>query len=207
MPVRAMLGKKVGTTATFREDGQSDCVTAIRVGPCTITQIKTMDKDGYESVQLGFELVRRLNKAETGHLQGSGGLFRYLREVESDDLSELELGQTLDVGVFQAGDKVDATGLSKGRGFAGGVKRYNFKGGPKTHGQSDRHRAPGSIGAGTSPGRVIKGHKMAGHMGNARVTVRNLEVVLADPDRGLLRVKGGVPGASNGLRMVSKSRR
>ena len=207
MPVRAMLGKKVGTTATFREGGQSDCVTAIRVGPCTITQIKTMDKDGYESVQLGFELVRRLNKAETGHLQGSGGLFRYLREVESDDLSELELGQTLDVGVFQAGDKVDATGLSKGRGFAGGVKRYNFKGGPKTHGQSDRHRAPGSIGAGTSPGRVIKGHKMAGHMGNARVTVRNLEVVLADPDRGLLLVKGGVPGASNGLLMVSKSRR
>ena len=207
MPVRAMLGKKVGTTATFREDGQSDCVTAIRVGPCTITQIKTMDKDGYESVQLGFELVRRLNKAEAGHLQGSGGLFRYLREVESDDLSELELGQTLDVGVFQAGDKVDATGLSKGRGFAGGVKRYNFKGGPKTHGQSDRHRAPGSIGAGTSPGRVIKGHKMAGHMGNGRVTVRNLEVVLADPDRGLLLVKGGVPGASNGLLMVSKSRR
>jgi large subunit ribosomal protein L3 len=202
-----MLGKKVGTTATFREDGRSDSVTAIRVGPCTITQIKRMDKDGYESVQLGFEPVRRLNKAETGHLQGSGGLFRYLREVESDDLSELELGQTLDVGVFQTGDRVDATGLSKGRGFAGGVKRYHFKGGPKTHGQSDRHRAPGSIGAGTSPGRVIKGHKMAGHMGNARVTVRNLEVVLADPGRGLLLVKGGVPGASNGLVMVSKSRR
>ena len=202
-----MIGKKVGTTATFREDGRSDSVTAIRVGPCTITQIKTMDKDGYESVQLGFEPVRRLNKAETGHLQGSGGLFRYLREVEPDDLSELELGQTLGVGVFQTGDRVDATGLSKGRGFAGGVKRYHFKGGPKTHGQSDRHRAPGSIGAGTSPGRVLKGHKMAGHMGNARVTVRNLEVVLADPDRGLLLVKGGVPGASNGLVMVSKSRR
>ena len=202
-----MIGKKVGTTATFREDGRADCVTAIRVGPCTITQIKTKDKDGYESVQLGFEPVRRLNKAETGHLEGSGGLFRHLREVEAEDPSDLEVGQTLDVGVFQAGDMVDATGLSKGRGFAGGVKRYNFRGGPKTHGQSDRHRAPGSIGAGTSPGRVIKGLKMAGHMGNARVTVRNLEVVQADPDRGLLLVKGGVPGASNGLVMVSKSRR
>ena len=202
-----MIGKKVGTTATFREDGRSDCVTAIQVGPCTVTQIKTMERDGYESVQLGFEQVRRLNKAESGHLQASGGLFRYLREVEAEDLSELEVGQTLDVGVFQAGDMVDATGLSKGRGFAGGVKRYNFRGGPKTHGQSDRHRAPGSIGAGTSPGRVIKGLKMAGHMGNARVTVRNLEVIQADPDRGLLFVKGGVPGASNGLLMVSKSRR
>ena len=207
MSVNAMIGKKIGTTATFSEDGRSDCVTALRIGPCTVTQIKTMERDGYEGVQLGFEKVKGLNKPEAGHLKESDGLFRYLREVKTDDLAELEVGQELDVSLFQPGDKVDATGTSKGRGFAGGVKRWHFKGGPKTHGQSDRHRAPGSIGAGTSPGRVVKGHKMAGHMGNARVTVRNLEVVLADPERSLLLVKGGVPGATDTLVMVSKSRR
>ena len=202
-----MIGKKIGTTATFSEDGRADCVTALQIGPCTVTQIKTVETDGYEGVQLGFEKVKGLNKPEQGHLKESDGLFRYLREVKTDDLTALEVGQELDVSLFQPGDKVDATGSSKGRGFAGGVKRYHFKGGPKTHGQSDRHRAPGSIGAGTSPGRVLKGHKMAGHMGNSRVTVRNLEVVLADPDRSLLLVKGAVPGATNTLVIVSKSRR
>jgi large subunit ribosomal protein L3 len=185
----------------------ADCVTAIEAGPCTVAQIKTTDSDGYEAVQLGYEPVRRATKPEQGHLDPAGKLVRYLREFGADDMSELEVGQELDVGIFEPGDRVDATGLSKGRGFAGGVKRHHFKGGPKTHGQSDRHRAPGSIGAGSTPGRVLKGLKMAGHMGNSKVTVRNLEVIESDPERNLLLVKGSVPGAHNSLVVVRKSGR
>ena len=205
MSVQGIIGKKIGTTQVFRDDGAADCVTAIETGPCTITQVKTMEKDGYESVQLGYEPVRRLNKPRQGHLRESASLFRHLREVSADDVSEIQPGQQVDVSLFQPGDRVDATALSKGRGFAGGVKRHHFRGGPKTHGQSDRHRAPGSIGAGTTPGRVIKGHKMAGHMGNARITVRNLEVVVADPERNLLLVKGTIPGARSSLVIVRKT--
>ena len=204
MAVLGLLGKKIGTTQVFRESGEAVCVTALHAGPCTITQIKTADKDGYESVQLGYEEVRHINKPRQGHLGPVGKLFRYLREFEADDISEVEAGQDISVDLFQVGDRVDATALSKGRGFAGGVKRHGFHGGPKTHGQSDRHRAPGSIGAGSSPGRVIKGLRMAGHMGNARVTVRNLEVVVADPERNLLMVKGSVPGARNSLVAIRK---
>ena len=204
MAVLGLLGKKIGTTQVFRESGEAVCVTALHAGPCTITQVKTADKDGYESVQLGYEEVRHINKPRQGHLGPVGKLFRYLREFEADDISEVEAGQDISVDLFQVGDRVDATALSKGRGFAGGVKRHGFHGGPKTHGQSDRHRAPGSIGAGSSPGRVIKGLKMAGHMGNARVTVRNLEVVVADPERNLLMVKGSVPGARNSLVAIRK---
>ena len=206
MTVHALIGKKIGTTQVFSEDGKADCVTAIRVGPCTVTQLKTADRDGYESVQLGFEPVRRRNRLESGHLKPAGAtLFRHLREVGADDLSELQIGQSLDAGVFAPGDAVEVTGKSKGRGFAGGVRRYNFRGGPKTHGQSDRHRAPGSVGAGSTPGRVIKGLKMAGHMGDAQITARGLQVVLADPDRNLLLVKGSVPGARNSLVIVRKA--
>jgi large subunit ribosomal protein L3 len=204
MGVNGIMGKKIGTTQVFRENGDANCVTAIRVEGCVITQIKTVENDGYEGVQLGYEPIKRINKPEGGHLKPSGGQFRHLRELPVDGIDEIEVGQRIDVGLFQAGDRVDAVGWSKGRGFAGGVKRHGFHGGPKTHGQSDRHRAPGSIGAGTSPGRVIKGLKMAGHMGNARVTVRNLEVVDSDVERGLLFVKGGVPGATNSLVLVYK---
>ena len=207
MTIRGLVGKKIGTTQVFREDGAADSVTAVEMGPCTVTQIKTLEKDGYESVQLGFELVRSVNKPREGHLREVDGLFRHLHEVDADDFSDIQLGQKIDVSTFQPGDLVDASGLSKGRGFAGGVKRHNFRGGPKTHGQSDRHRAPGSIGAGTTPGKVLKGQKMAGHMGNARVTVRNLEVVVADPERNLLLLKGGVPGARNSLVFVRRSGR
>ena len=157
MVVRGIIGKKIGTTQVFRENGVSDCVTAIQAGPCTITQVKTTDADGYESVQIGYEPVRHLSKPREGHLAKAGNLYRYLREVEVDDPSEVQVGHTLDVSLFEPGERVNATGLSKGRGFAGGVKRHHFRGGPKTHGQSDRHRAPGSIGAGTFPGRVLKG--------------------------------------------------
>ena len=207
MTVEGILGKKIGTTQVFRENGVADCVTAILAGPCTVTQVKTIEKDGYGSVQLGYEPVRRLNRPRQGHLRRAGELFRYLREVGVKDASGLQVGQQIDASLFQPGDRVDATGRSKGRGFAGGVKRYNFRGGPKTHGQSDRHRAPGSIGAGTSPGRVLKGLKMAGHMGNARVTVRNLEVVMADPERNLLLIRGAIPGARNSLLLIRRSGR
>ncbi len=206
MPINGLIGKKIGTTQFFNQDGTADCVTAIRLGPCTVTQIKTRDTDGYDSVQIGFEPVKSLDKPRTGHLsRGGGTLFRHLREVAADDIGEVDVGQSVDVSLFQAGDAIQITGKSKGRGFAGGVRRYNFRGGPKTHGQSDRHRAPGSVGAGSTPGRVIKGLRMAGHMGDAKVTQRGLKVVLADPDRNLLLVKGSVPGARNSLLIVNKA--
>jgi large subunit ribosomal protein L3 len=204
MSIQGLIGKKIGTTQVFRESGEAVSVTALRAGPCTVTQIKGVEKDGYESVQVGYEEVRRLNKPRGGHLGPAGKLFRYLREFRASDISEIEVGQEIGVDLFEPGDRVDAIGLSKGRGFAGGVKRHGFHGGPKTHGQSDRHRAPGSIGAGSSPGRVIKGLRMAGHMGNVRVTVRNLEVVSANPERNLLLVEGSVPGARNSVVMIRK---
>ena len=213
MAVRGLIGKKIGATQVFRETGEAVSVTAVQAGPCTVTWIKTADRDGYDSVQLGFEEVKGLDKPRSGHLKDdrdkgrsgrAGKLFRYLREFEADDGSEIEVGHQVDAGMFEPGELVDAVGLSKGRGFAGGVKRHNFKGGPKTHGQSDRHRAPGSIGAGTTPGRVIKGLKMAGHMGNARVTSRNLEVMSADPEKNVLLVRGSVPGARNSLVLIQK---
>ena len=205
MTVQGLIGRKIGTTQVFRESGEAICVTVVEAGPCTVTQIKTADKDGYDAVQLGYQDVRRLNKPRTGHLKSSGGQFRFLREVDADDLSEIEVGQTVDAGLFTEGDIVNATGLSKGRGFAGVIKRHGFHGGPKTHGQSDRHRAPGSIGAGSTPGHVLKGMKMAGHMGNAKVTIRKLEVIQADPGRNLLLVKGALPGARNSLVMIRKT--
>ena len=204
MTVQGIIGKKIGTTQVFRDEGVADCVTAVQAGPCTVTQVKRLEKDGYETVQLGYEPVRRLNKPRQGHLAPTGKMFRYLREIAVADVAEVEVGQEINVSVFQPGERIDAIGWSKGRGFAGGVKRHGFAGGPKTHGQSDRHRAPGSIGAGTSPGRVVKGHKMAGHMGNVRVTVKNLEVVSVDPERNILLVKGAVPGARNSLVIIRK---
>ena len=205
MTIRSLIGKKIGTTEIFRENGDVVSVTAVKAGPCVVAQVKTVDGDGYDRVQIGFEEVSRLNKPRSGHLGRSGKLFRYLREVDADEVAGVEVGQEFDVSLFSEGDLVNATGFSKGRGFAGGVKRHGFRGGPKTHGQSDRHRAPGSIGAGSTPGRVIKGLKMAGHMGDSRVTVKNLEVVVCDPERHILFVKGSVPGARNSLVLVSKA--
>ena len=207
MTVSALLGKKIGTTQTFLESGESYCVTAVQAGPCTVTQVKTIESDGYDCVQIGYEQVRKLNKPRSGHLKGSQGLFRFLREVKADDVSEYEVGQQIDASEFEPGEIVDAIGNTKGRGFAGGVKRHGFHGGPKTHGQSDRHRAPGSIGAGTTPGRVIKGLKMAGHMGDRRVTIRNLEVVAVDAEKHLLFIKGALPGARNSFLMIRRTGR
>jgi len=203
--LRGLIGRKIGMTQVFTEGGTVEAVTAIEAGPCTVTQIKSVDKEGYNAVQLGFGEAKRLNSPERGHL-GKLGLFKHLREFRVEDTSDIELGHRIDVSLFQPGDLVDVIGVSKGKGFAGTVKRYHFAGGPKTHGQSDRHRAPGSIGAGTDPGRVLKGQKMAGHMGNRRITVKRIKVVKADPDRNLLLVGGAVPGARNGLLEIRKSK-
>ena len=199
-----MIGKKVGMTRIFAEDGSVIPVTAIEAGPCTVTQIKTRDKEGYDAIQLGFEESKRLNKPEKGHLKNTGA-FRHLREFVAGDVSSIELGQKVTVEMFQAGEKVDIVGTSKGRGFAGVVKRHGFAGGPKTHGQKDRHRAPGSVGGGTDPGKTFKGQRMAGHMGNERVTIKRLEVVKTNPDRNLILIKGAVPGARNSLLLLKKS--
>jgi len=201
-----IIGKKLGMSQIFGDDGKVAAVTAIEAGPCTVTQVKTVDKDGYNAVQLGFGEAKRLKSPQREHLK-EAGQFRYLREFRLDETKEVEVGQKIDVSQFQSGDLVDVTGVSKGKGFAGVVKRHHFAGGPKTHGQSDRHRAPGSIGAGTSPGRVLKGQRMPGQMGNQQATVRNLEVFEADPARNLLLVKGAVPGSRNGLLLIKKSGR
>ncbi|MBT9163290.1 MAG: 50S ribosomal protein L3 [Chloroflexi bacterium] len=204
--VFGILGKKIGMTQTFTEDGVVVPVTAIEAGPCMVTQVKSLDTDGYNAVQLGFGESRRLNRPERGHLKKLGA-FRHLREFRLEDIAAIEPGQKVSVDIFQSGDIVDVVGTSKGRGFAGVVKRHHFSGGPKTHGQTDRHRAPGSVGGGTDPGKVWKGQRMAGHMGNARVTARNLKVILADPDRNLLLVRGAVPGAKNSLLIIKKARK
>lgn len=202
--IHGYLGKKIGMSQVFDEAGRVIPVTVIEAGPCTVTQIKTKATDGYEAVQLGFGEVRRRNKPLSGHLKASR-LSRHLREVKADDVTQFQVGQRIGVDIFEPGERVDVIGRSKGQGFAGGVKRHGFSGGPRTHGQSDRARAPGSIGAGTFPGRVIKGLRMAGHMGDCRVTVKNLEVVRVDLERNLLLLKGGVPGAPNGLLLVRKT--
>jgi large subunit ribosomal protein L3 len=202
-----LIGKKLGMTQIFEEGGNIETVTAIEAGPCLVTQIKTEAQDGYNAVQLGFGEAKRLNSPERGHLKGLDRQLKHLREFRMDDLSSIEVGQKVDVGIFKVGDKVNVIGISKGKGFAGGVKRYHFRGGPKTHGQSDRHRAPGSIGSTTYPGRVLKGTRMAGHMGSRQVTQCNLKVIQADPARNLLLLRGATPGAKNGLLLIRKSGR
>jgi large subunit ribosomal protein L3 len=200
--IEGLLGYKLGMTRIFRDDGTVVPVTVIQAGPCWVVQVRTPERDGYSAVQLGFGTKKRVNKPMRGHLKGLGN-FRHLREFKIlDGAEQVAVGQKVDVTIFKPGDLVDVTGTSKGRGFAGVVKRHGFAGGPKTHGQSDRWRAPGSIGATTDPGRVIKGLRMAGHMGHERVTAQNLEVVRVDPERNLLFVKGAVPGPTKGLLMV-----
>jgi large subunit ribosomal protein L3 len=203
--MKGLLGKKLGMTQIFDEQGEVIPVTVIEAGPCYVTQKKTLERDGYAAVQLGFEEIKpsRASKPKLGHLAKNNlPPLRYLREFRVSDHSDLSEGQKLDASVFEVADRVDVIGISKGRGFAGVVKRHGFSGGPKTHGQSDRWRAPGAISAGSTPGRVFKGLRMAGRMGNKRVTVQNLEVVLVDPERNLLAVKGAVPGARNGLLII-----
>ena len=202
--ISGIIGKKLGMSQIFQGNGKAEAVTVINAGPCMVTQIKTDDKEGYVAVQLGFGETTKLNSPQRGHLKELGQ-YRHLREFRMDDTEGIQVGDKVDVSLFEAGDMVDVIGISKSKGFAGVIKRHHFSGGPKTHGQSDRHRAPGSIGATTSPGRVFKGTRMAGHMGNDRVTERHLEILKADPERNLLLVKGAVPGAKNGLLLIRKS--
>lgn len=191
-------------TQIFDEGGEIVPVTLVEAGPCYITQVKTEEKDGYTALQMGFGETKRLNKPQRGHLKKLP-LLRYLQEVRVKDVQGYQVGQKIDASLFSVGDLVDVIGISKGKGFAGVMKRHGFRGGPATHGQSDRARAPGSIGATTTPGRVFKGLRMAGRMGNERVTVQNLKVALVDPERNLLGVRGPVPGNRGGLVMVRKA--
>ncbi len=208
--MKGIIGKKVGMTQVIKDNGEVVPVTVIEAGPCYVVQVRTPEKDGYRAVQLGFEEVKpkKLTKGQRGHLERAGvPMLRYLREIRMRSNESYEVGQVIRADIFQPGERVDIVGKSKGRGFAGVVKRHHFGGGPHTHGQSDRERAPGSIGACATPGRVWKGMRMPGHMGAKRVTAQNLEVVLVDPDRNLLAVKGSVPGPNGGLVIIKEARK
>jgi len=208
--VKTILGKKVGMTQIFNEQGEAVPVTVIEAGPCYVAQVKTLERDGYEAVQLGFEEVKpqRMSGGERGHLtRNELPALRHLREFRLREIEGVEEGQRVLADVFEVGDRVDVVGASKGRGFTGVVKRYGFGGGPKTHGQSDRQRAPGSIGACAYPGRVWKGQRMPGRMGGVRVTAQDLRVELVDAERNLLAVRGSVPGAKGGLLVIKRARK
>jgi len=199
--MEAIFGRKLGMTQVFSPRGEAYGVTVVEAGPCVVVQIKTTETDGYNAIQLGFGTRKKVNDPMRGHLKRLGQ-FQLLKEIRVDNPNEYELGQSLGADFFEAGDIIDVTGTSKGRGFAGGVKRHHFAGGPKTHGQSDRHRAPGSIGSGTTPGRVRKGLRMAGRMGNVRTTVQSLKVHAVDAEKGLILIKGAIPGANGSLVLV-----
>jgi large subunit ribosomal protein L3 len=198
-----VIGRKVGMTQVFLEDGTLVPVSVLAVEPNTVTALRTTERDGYSAVQLGAGRARRLTKPRQGQLKDLPPVSD-TREFRLDDISEYEVGQTLDVSLFAAGDVIDVTGVSKGKGFSGTIKRHHFRRGPETHG-SDSHRQPGSIGAGTYPGKVFKGTPMAGRLGNDRTTVKKMTVVRADAERNLLLIKGPVPGARNALVVVRKA--
>ena len=223
--MKGILGRKIGMTQIFAENGERVPVTVIEAGPCTVTQVRTVKENGYNAIQIGFDPAKkaqRLSRGERGHL----GLLKpdekhpkrrksptdvpplkSLREIRVRENEQYTEGQVIKADIFEVGERVDVIGTSKGRGFAGTVKRHGFSGGPKTHGQSDRMRAPGSIGAGTTPGKVIKGKKMAGHMGTDRVTAQHLDVILVDAERNLIGVRGSVPGANGDLVLVRETRK
>lgn len=207
--LKGLIGTKVGMTQIFDETGAAVPVTLIEAGPCYVTQVRRPESDGYSAVQMGFKEVKpkRLTGGQLGHLKRNNmPPLRFLREFREMD-PEVNEGDKLTVDLFSVGDHVDVVGTSKGKGFAGAVKRYHFKGGPKTHGQSDRQRAPGSRGSGTTPGRVYKGARGPGHMGDDRVTVQNLGVVLVDAERNLLGLRGAVPGPKGGLIVIKAARK
>ena len=203
---KGLIGKKLGMTGIYTPDGERVPVTVLQVGPCVITQIKTVATDGYNALQLGFgkQKASRINKPIAGHLKKSGQEgFAFLREVSVDNPDEFSLGQTISPDMFKVGERVEVTGRSKGRGFAGVIKRHGFHGGKKTHG-SHSHRIPGSIGCSATPAKVIKGKKMPGHFGDQRATIRNLEIVDIRPEQNLIMIKGAVPGSKSGLVSINK---
>lgn len=205
--MKAVLGRKLGMTQVFAEDGRLVPVTVIEAGPMVVTQIKNKETDGYEAVQVAFGEVKekRVNKPLRGHFAKAGvGFKKFVREFKVEDLSAYSLAQEIKVDVFEAGEKVDAIGTSKGKGFQGPIKRHNQSRGPMTHG-SRYHRGPGSMGAASDPSRVFKGKKLAGHMGAERVTIQNLEVCKVDVEKNLILIKGAVPGPKKGLVVIKKA--
>jgi large subunit ribosomal protein L3 len=206
--IQGILGRKLGMTRLFDQNGEVTASTLVEAGPCFVTQVKRLERDGYQAVQLGFDEKRRPNRPERGHLKAAGlpdrRALRVLREVPADSLDEIQPGARVDAGIFAPGEVVEVIGTSKGRGFAGVVKRHHFSGGPKTHGQSDRLRHSGSIGSGTTPGRVWKNMRMAGHLGDQRVTVKNLRILRVDAERNIVAIRGAIPGANGGLVMIRK---
>lgn len=203
--VRKILGKKIGMTRYFLDEGRSVPVTILRVGPCVVVQKKTAEKDGYEAIQIGFESQKeeRLNKPLRGHFKGSGGqCFKHLREFKVDRSDAFDLGQEIKADIFSVGDVVSVRGRSKGRGFTGVIKRWGFSGGKDTHGCRS-HRVPGSIGASASPSRVFKGRKLPGRMGFQQTTVKNLKIVDVRPEMDMIAIEGAVPGSRNTLIEVS----
>ena len=213
--MKGIVGRKIGMTQVFDENGVATPVTLVQAGPCYVTQVKSTEGvDGYDAIQVGFDETKekRLTKGQLGHLgldkgKSKNGIpaVRVLREFRTKTAGEYSVGQVLTVEQFEMGDRVDVSGVSKGRGFAGVVKRHGFAGGPKTHGQSDRHRAPGSIGATSTMARVQKGMRMAGHMGVDNVTTQNLTVMRIDAERNLIAIKGAVPGHKDGLVIIRDS--
>ncbi|WP_018249356.1 50S ribosomal protein L3 [Orenia marismortui] len=205
--MKGILGRKVGMTQVFNEAGEVVPVTVVEAGPCPVVQKKTEEVDGYTAVQLGFvdKKANKANKAQKGHFEKYGvDNKKYIREFRIEGAENLEPGDEVKVDTFATGDKIDVTGISKGKGFAGTVKRWNFNTGPKSHG-SRNYRRPGSIGAGSDPARVFKGKKMSGHMGHEKVTVQNLEVVKVDTEKNLLLIKGAVPGPKKGLLTIRET--
>jgi large subunit ribosomal protein L3 len=206
---KGLIGKKVGMTQIFDGGGVAIPITLIEAGPCFVTQVRSNETDGYSAVQLGFDEVKpkRLTGGELGHLKRNNlPPLRFLREFRAKD-PQVKEGEQVNVSVFTVGERVDVIGISKGKGFAGGVKRYHFHGGPRTHGASDRERAPGSRSSTTTPGRVYKGSRGPGHMGDDRVTAQSLKVVLVDVERNLIGVRGAVPGARDGLVLINEARK
>ena len=199
--INALLGKKLGMHRILDPNGAVVGATIVTAGPCYVTQLKTAERDGYEAVQIGFEESEKLNKPRIGHLSGVPKL-RHLREVRAESDSDLTLGQKFDASLFEVGDVVDVIGTSKGKGFAGVMKRHGFHGLRASHGVERKHRSPGSIGACATPGRVFKGVRMAGRMGNVRYTVQNLTIQAVDPEQNLILVKGAIPGPKGSLVLV-----
>jgi large subunit ribosomal protein L3 len=208
--LKGLIGRKIGMTQIFDEQGVAYAVTLIEAGPCFVTQVRTAEKEGYSSVQLGFGETnpKRLTQGQVGHLKANEITpLRYIREFRAKEHG-LKVGDKVTVGdAFAVGERVDVIGISKGKGFAGGVKRYHFHGMNATHGTSGRNRAPGSRGSGTTPGRVYKGSRGAGHMGVDRVTAQNIKVVMVDPERNLIAINGAVPGGKGSLVMIKESRK
>lgn len=199
---KAIIGKKVGMTQIFDETGKVIPCTVIEAGPCTVTQLKTLEKEGYNSVQLGFQdtLERKLTKAEAGHLKKAGeALKKYLKEFRLEDCSSYNLGDVVKADVFAEGDSVDVTGVSKGKGYAGTIKRWNAHRGPMSHGAGPMHRHQGSMGANSDPSKIMKGKIMPGHLGHEQVTIQNLDVVKVDAELNLIAVRGAVPGPKGGI--------